>query len=113
MKKYDVIIIGAGIAGMTAGIYAARAGKSVLVLESTVQGGQIINTLNIENWPGDLGVSGADLSQKIYSQATKLGVEFEFEEVLGITTGDGDGRGPQNVLRSKNFGEGESPAGPV
>lgn len=89
MKKYDVIIIGAGIAGMTAGIYAVRAGKSVLILESTVQGGQIINTLNIENWPGDLGVSGADLSQKIYAQATKLGVEFEFEEVLGITTGDG------------------------
>lgn len=89
MKKYDVIIIGAGIAGMTAGIYAVRAGKSVLVLESTVQGGQIINTLNIENWPGDLGISGADLTQKIYNQATKLGVEFEFEEVLDITTGDG------------------------
>lgn len=89
MKKYDVIIIGAGIAGMTAGIYAVRAGKSVLVLESTVQGGQIINTLNIENWPGDLGISGADLTQKIYNQATKLGVQFEFEEVLGITTGDG------------------------
>ena len=89
MKKYDVIIIGAGIAGMTAGIYAVRAGKSVLILESTVQGGQIINTLNIENWPGDLGVSGADLSQKIYAQATKLGVQFEFEEVVAIKDATG------------------------
>ena len=54
MKKYDVIIVGAGIAGLTAAIYVSRAGKSVLVLESTMQGGQIINTINIENWPGRL-----------------------------------------------------------
>ena len=49
---YDVVIVGAGIAGLTAAIYAKRAGKSVLVLEGKTYGGQIINTFQIENWPG-------------------------------------------------------------
>ena len=78
---YDAIIVGAGIAGMTAAIYLRRAGKSVLVLENKVQGGQIINTLNIENWPGDFRVSGADLSKKIYDQMSDLGAETRYEEV--------------------------------
>ena len=81
---YDVVIVGAGIAGLTAAIYATRAGKSVLVLEGKTYGGQIINTFQIENWPGDYGVSGVDLMQKIYKQATKLGAEVEFEEVAAI-----------------------------
>ncbi|MBQ3321124.1 thioredoxin-disulfide reductase [Candidatus Saccharibacteria bacterium] len=83
-KKYDVIIVGAGIAGLTAGIYARRAGKTVLVFEGKVPGGQIINTLQIENWPGDYGVSGVDLIQKIQKQAVELGVEIEIEEVVGV-----------------------------
>lgn len=78
---YDVIIIGAGIAGLTAAIYVRRSNKTVLVLEGQAYGGQIINTLQIENWPGDYGVSGMDLMQKIYKQATELGAEVEFEEV--------------------------------
>lgn len=90
MKKYDVVIIGAGIAGMTAAIYVARASKSVLVLEQKMQGGQIINTVNIENWPGDMGVSGAELSQKIYSQMTNLGVEVEFDTVNKISRDEND-----------------------
>lgn len=81
---YDVVIVGAGIAGLTAAIYAKRAGKSVLVLEGRTYGGQIINTFQIENWPGDFGVSGVDLMQKIYKQATELGAEVEFEEVTAI-----------------------------
>ncbi len=97
--NYDIIIIGAGMAGLTAAIYASRAGKSVLVLESTVQGGQIINTINIENWPGDYKVSGAELMQKIYKQVVELGAEVEFEEVekiekladgFKVTTEDGE-----------------------
>lgn len=83
--KYDVIIVGAGIAGLTAAIYVRRAEKSVLVLEGKVPGGQIINTLTIENWPGDMGVSGAELMQKIQKQATELGAEIEMEEVMEIT----------------------------
>ena len=68
MEKYDVVIVGAGMAGLTAAIYVARAGKSVLVLEGKVEGGQIINTVDIENWPGDMRVSGVDLIRKIKSQ---------------------------------------------
>ena len=82
--KYDVIIIGAGMAGLTAAIYVARAGKSVLVLEGMVQGGQIINTVNIENWPGDYKVSGADLMKKISQQALELGAEVKYEHVEKI-----------------------------
>ena len=85
MTKYDIIIIGAGIAGMTAAIYAVRAGKKVLVLESQVEGGQIINTINIENWPGDLGISGADLTQKIRAHAAELGAAFDYASVTKIT----------------------------
>ena len=82
--KYDVIVVGAGIAGMTAAIYVKRAGKSVLVLESVIHGGQIINTIGIENWPGDYGVSGADLAGRIYKQLGKLGIEVEYSEVETI-----------------------------
>lgn len=82
--KYDVVIVGAGIAGLTAAIYARRAEKTVLVLEGKVPGGQIINTLTIENWPGDMGVSGVELMQKIQKQAMELGAEIEMEEVEGI-----------------------------
>ena len=83
-KAYDVIVIGAGIAGMTAAIYLSRANKSVLVIEEKIYGGQIINTINIENWPGGMGVSGADLSQKIYHQMDNLGAKIEYAKVLGI-----------------------------
>ena len=85
---YDTVIVGAGIAGLTSAIYLRRAGKSVLVLEGKVPGGQIINTLNIENWPGDMGVSGAELMQKIQKQAMELGAEIEMEEVLRIEKSD-------------------------
>ncbi len=78
---WDVIIIGAGIAGLTSAIYTARAGKKTLVLEGKVYGGQIINTLSIENWPGDFKVSGVDLINKVKNQATELGAEIELEEV--------------------------------
>lgn len=78
---YDVIIIGAGIAGLTSAIYTARAGKKTLVLEGKVYGGQIINTLSIENWPGDFKVSGVDLINRVKNQATELGAEIELEEV--------------------------------
>ena len=89
--KYDLIVVGAGIAGLTSAIYAKRAGLSVLVLEGKVPGGQIINTLSIENWPGDFGVSGADLMQKIQKQALELGAEIEMEEVLKISGDESSG----------------------
>lgn len=79
--EYDLVIVGAGIAGMTAAIYARRAGKSVLVLEGKVPGGQIISTFRIENWPGDFGVSGADLSKKIHHQMDELGAVVKYAVV--------------------------------
>lgn len=80
----DIIIIGAGTAGLTAGIYAARAGKSALILESTAYGGQIINTPDIENYPGIAHISGFDFAQKLHDQAVALGVEIEFGTVAKV-----------------------------
>ena len=80
----DIIIIGAGVAGMTAGIYAARAGKSVLIFESKTHGGQINETLNVENWPGEVSISGPDLMNKLYQQVKSLGVDVLYEVVEGI-----------------------------
>ena len=81
---YDIIIIGAGPAGLTSAIYARRASKKVLVLEAKTYGGQIINTLDIENYPGEEHISGFDFATKIYNQAKSLGAEVVFEKVTDI-----------------------------
>lgn len=87
---YDIIIIGAGPAGMTAAIYAGRAAKSVLVLEAVNYGGQILNTPDIENYPVEAHISGYDFSTKLYEQAKGLGAEFLFEKAVGIKNGNGN-----------------------
>lgn len=81
---YDIIIIGAGPAGMTAALYAARANKKVLVLEALSYGGEILNTLKIENYPVEENISGFDFATKLYNQVIKLGVEVKLEKVLSI-----------------------------
>lgn len=81
---YDIIIIGAGPAGMTAAIYAARANKKVLVLEALSYGGEILNTLKIENYPVEENISGFDFATKLYNQIIKLGVEVKLEKVISI-----------------------------
>ena len=81
---FDVIIVGAGPAGLTAAIYLKRASKKVLVLEANCYGGQIVNTLDIENYPGFEHISGFDFSTKLYNQALKLGAEVVFEKVENI-----------------------------
>ena len=81
---YDIIVIGAGPAGMTSAIYARRAARTVLVLEAVNYGGQIINTPDIENYPVEAHISGFDFSEKVYNQAKGLGAEFIFEKVVGI-----------------------------
>lgn len=88
---YDVIIVGAGMAGLTAAIYAARARQSVLVLERRIQGGQIVTSSKIANWPGEPGISGEELIKKIYNQARDLGVEIRYESVEKVTEGS-DGK---------------------
>ena len=81
---YDIIIVGAGPAGLTAAIYARRASKKTLVLEATTYGGQIINTLDIENYPAEEKITGVELAKKFYNQAKNLGAEIEFEKVVEI-----------------------------
>ncbi len=80
----DIIIIGAGPAGLTAAIYALRAGKSVLILEAQSYGGQIINTPDIENYPGLKSVSGFDYATTLYEQATGFGAEIEYTSAVSI-----------------------------
>lgn len=81
---YDIIIVGAGPAGMTAALYALRANKNVLVLEAKVYGGQIINTPVIDNYPAAPGISGFDFANNLYKQITDLGCTIKFETVIGI-----------------------------
>lgn len=80
----DVIIIGAGTAGLTAAIYALRAGKSVLVLEQGTYGGQIVNTPKVENYPGIEQISGYEFASGLFKQAEKLGMEYRNEKVIGV-----------------------------
>lgn len=81
---YDIIIVGAGPAGLTAAIYGCRASKKVLVLEAKSYGGQIINTPDIENYPAEPHISGFDFATKLYNQAKDLGAEIKFEKVVNI-----------------------------
>ena len=81
---YDIIIIGGGCAGLTAAVYARRAGKSALVLEAETFGGQIAFSPNVENFPGFQSVSGVEFSDRLMTQALDLGAEIELERVTGI-----------------------------
>ena len=85
---YDVLIIGAGPAGLTAAIYACRAEKRTLVLEAKTYGGQIINTPDIANYPVAPGISGFDFATTLYNQAKNLGAEVKFEKVTEVRDGD-------------------------
>lgn len=85
---YDIIVIGGGPAGLTAAIYARRAGKSVLVFEKDGFGGQMTHSPKIENYPGYNEISGLELSDKMFEQALALGAEIEIDEVLSVTPGD-------------------------
>lgn len=87
--KYDAIIIGMGVAGISAGVYAARSGCNVLMLEKMRPGG-IINTIDtIENYPGIPKISGPDFSCQLFEQITQLNVPYKMEEVIEITV-EGD-----------------------
>ncbi|MBE6819183.1 MAG: FAD-binding protein [Ruminococcaceae bacterium] len=81
---YDIVIIGAGPAGLSAAIYARRAAKTVLLLEANSYGGQIVNTPDIENYPVEEHISGFEFAMKLYTQATNLGAQLKFERALSI-----------------------------
>ena len=84
---YDILIIGAGPAGLTAAIYARRAGKSVLVLEKDSFGGQITFSPKLENYPGFEAISGNELAQRMLEQALALGADVDMDAVTGIENG--------------------------
>ena len=90
-KKYDVAIIGGGPAGLTAGIYAARAGKSTAVIERGLIGGQITFTDSIDNFPAAPGMNGAENAMKIQSQAESFGAEIIMDEITEVTTPETEG----------------------
>ncbi|MBR5826682.1 MAG: FAD-dependent oxidoreductase [Clostridia bacterium] len=82
---YDIIIIGAGPAGLTAAVYAGRAEKKVLVLERETFGGQITHSPRVENYPGFLQMSGNEFAEKLLEQAMNQGAEIELDTAVAIT----------------------------
>ncbi|MPZ50418.1 MAG: thioredoxin-disulfide reductase [Dehalococcoidia bacterium] len=89
MEEYDVIIIGAGPAGLSAGLYAARALRRTLLIEKNITGGQIALTALIENYPGIEEINGFDLGQAMQNQAEKYGMETAYTTVTKIEPQDG------------------------
>ena len=93
MARYEVIIIGGGPAGLTAGLYTSRAGLKSLLVERGIFGGQIVNATLVENYPGfPEGISGSELGSLMHQQATKYGLEVIIAEVTGLAPGQ-----PYNV----------------
>ena len=85
---YDIIIVGAGPAGLTAAVYARRAGKSVLVLEKDTFGGQVTFSPKLENYPGFQEISGNELAQRMLEQAMALGAEIDMDTVTEVLDGE-------------------------
>ena len=82
---YDIIIVGAGPAGLSCALYALRANKKVLVLEAKSYGGQIVNAHKVENYPGIPMISGFDYATNLYNQVKELGATIKFEQVIEVT----------------------------
>jgi thioredoxin reductase (NADPH) len=98
---YDVIVLGAGPAGLAAGIYGKRAGFNILVLDtSSISGGQILNTYEIDNYPGFPGVSGTQLADAMKNHCEKLGVEFARGKVSSIID---KGETKELITKKQNF----------
>lgn len=86
-KIYDVVIIGAGPAGMTAAVYASRANLATLMLERGIPGGQMANTEEVENYPGFDTILGPELSTKMFEHAKKFGAEYAYGDVSEVIDG--------------------------
>lgn len=90
MEKRQLVIVGSGVAGYTAAIYAARANLNPVLYEgfySGMKGGQLMTTTEIENYPGFIGISGAELMDHLHKQAESFGTEFIAEDVIGVDFG--------------------------
>ncbi len=91
-NKYDVVIVGGGPAGLTAGIYAARAGKSTAIIERGLIGGQITFTDSIDNFPAAPGMNGAEYAMKIQAQAESFGAEIIMDEIVEVAAPETEGK---------------------
>ena len=102
---YDVIIIGAGPAGLSAALYALRANLKTLIIEKSAPGGQLINISKIDNYPGYNLTDGATLAFTMYEQVSKLKANFTFEEVIDVNIKDGEKEviTNSNSYKSKNI----------
>jgi len=89
MAEYDIVIIGAGPAGLTAGLYAARANMSAILFEQKGPGGELLNTDLIEDWPGEESITGFDLAEKMRAHAEKFGLRIEVKGVARVRS-EGD-----------------------
>ncbi|HLG26579.1 MAG TPA: FAD-dependent oxidoreductase, partial [Paenisporosarcina sp.] len=87
-KIYDVVIIGAGPAGMTAAVYTSRGNLSTLMIERGIPGGQMANTEEVENYPGFEHILGPELSTKMFDHAKKFGAEYAYGDVQEIIDGE-------------------------
>jgi thioredoxin reductase (NADPH) len=88
MEEYDIIIIGAGVAGLSAALYAARGGAKAIIFEKEAPGGQLLLTDDIQNYPGIEEISGVDLAQKIMKHAEKFGAKIKYEGVRELEPHD-------------------------
>lgn len=84
MKQYDCVVIGAGVAGMTAALYLKRANLDILLIEKSAPGGQINKTTEIENYPGFKTIMGPDLAQNMYEQIKENNIAYQYGDVLEI-----------------------------
>jgi thioredoxin reductase (NADPH) len=86
MERYDVLIIGAGPAGLTAGLYCGRARLKTVIVERGVSGGELVNTARIEDYPGFEAIGGPELAERLERQARKFGVELTMDEVVEVAS---------------------------
>lgn len=96
-EKYDVIIIGSGIAGMTTAIYLKRGGLNPLIIEENVPGGQLNKVNVIENYPGFIKTDGPTLAKEIYDQVNNLKIEYLFDKVVSVNL-----NGPEKIIQTLN-----------